>query len=237
MSAIGMGQSKFEKVHVCFQTQLNSPDMCTSKNGINTIALMINWTKSFHSRFLQPIWEFNQQNGILHNMLFQYGGAYVSWKVCNNCNHVQYDKVCNIWSTKSFTCVTDVFWQWQTFMGKQKYVQAYTQLGKVYRQWPYNMLVNEHPRASKSIQGITEWVLLHVWFCWLASNCLSVNCFCGFNITSVACAVGPSVTMSSTDFSFQNLVFWNLFEFSAAEITLKSISPTFWIQILSTKFH
>jgi hypothetical protein len=37
--------------------------------------------------------------------------------------------------------------------------------------------------------------------------------------TSVACAIGPSVTMSSTDFSFQNLVFWNLFEFSAAEIT------------------
>jgi hypothetical protein len=27
-----------------------------------------------------------------------------------------------------------------------------------------------------------------------------------------------SVTMSSTDFSFQNLVFWNLFEFSVAEI-------------------
>jgi hypothetical protein len=25
--------------------------------------------------------------------------------------------------------------------------------------------------------------------------------------TSLACAVGPSVTMSSTDFSFQNLVF------------------------------
>ncbi len=38
-------------------------------------------------------------------------------------------------------------------------------------------------------------------------------------MTSVACAVGPSVTTSSTDFSFQNLVFWNLFEFSAAEIT------------------
>ncbi len=58
-----------------------------------------------------------------------------------------------------------------------------------------------------------------------------------FTITSVACAVGPSVTMSSTIFSFQNLVFWNLFEFLAAEITLKSISPTFWIQILSNKFH
>jgi hypothetical protein len=37
--------------------------------------------------------------------------------------------------------------------------------------------------------------------------------------TSVACAIGPSVTKSSIDFSFQNLVFWNLFEFSAAEIT------------------
>jgi hypothetical protein len=32
-------------------------------------------------------------------------------------------------------------------------------------------------------------------------------------------------------------MFWNLFEFSAAEITLKSISPTFWIQILPNKFH
>jgi hypothetical protein len=29
-----------------------------------------------------------------------------------------------------------------------------------------------------------------------------------FIITSMACAVGPSVTASSTDFSFQNLVFW-----------------------------
>jgi len=28
-----------------------------------------------------------------------------------------------------------------------------------------------------------------------------------------------SVTMSSTNFSFENLVFWNLFEFSAAKIT------------------
>jgi hypothetical protein len=30
-----------------------------------------------------------------------------------------------------------------------------------------------------------------------------------------------SVTTFSTDFSFQNLVFWNLFEFSEAETTLK----------------
>jgi hypothetical protein len=37
----------------------------------------------------------------------------------------------------------------------------------------------------------------------------------------VACAIGPSVdwSTSSTDFSFQNLVFKNLFDFSAAEIT------------------
>jgi hypothetical protein len=32
-----------------------------------------------------------------------------------------------------------------------------------------------------------------------------------------------SVTMSWTDFSFQNLVFWNLFKFSAIKITLKII--------------
>jgi hypothetical protein len=36
---------------------------------------------------------------------------------------------------------------------------------------------------------------------------------------SVACAVGPSVSTPSTNFSFRNLDFWNLFEFSAAEIT------------------
>jgi hypothetical protein len=35
-----------------------------------------------------------------------------------------------------------------------------------------------------------------------------------------------NVITLSTDFAFQNLVFWNLFEISAAEIALKSISPT-----------
>jgi len=55
-------------------------------------------------------------------------------------------------------------------------------------------------------------------------------------VTSVVCAVvGPSVTTSSTDFSFQNLIFWNLFEFLAAKITQKSISPIFRIQILPNK--
>jgi len=43
-----------------------------------------------------------------------------------------------------------------------------------------------------------------------------------------ACAIGPSVSTSPTDFSFQNLIFWNLFEFSGAEITLKlNIFPHF----------
>jgi hypothetical protein len=38
-------------------------------------------------------------------------------------------------------------------------------------------------------------------------------------LTSVACAIGPNATTSSTEFLFQNLVFWNLFEFSVTEIT------------------
>ncbi len=42
-----------------------------------------------------------------------------------------------------------------------------------------------------------------------------------------------SVTAFSTDFPFQNLVFWNLFEFSAQ----KSLSLTFLIQILPNKFY
>jgi hypothetical protein len=48
----------------------------------------------------------------------------------------------------------------------------------------------------------------------ITNSCVAIFIYIG-----VACAVGPSVTMSSTNFSFQNLVFWNLFEFSVAEIT------------------
>ncbi len=44
------------------------------------------------------------------------------------------------------------------------------------------------------------------------------NAVC-FIIISMACALGPSVTTSSTDFSFSKPGFWELFEFSAAEIT------------------
>ncbi len=65
----------------------------------------------------------------------------------------------------------------------------------------------------------------------------NINKFFVFLSTSVACSVSPSTTTFATDFSFENLVFWNLFEFSVAEITENSISPTFWIQILPNKFH
>jgi hypothetical protein len=43
----------------------------------------------------------------------------------------------------------------------------------------------------------------------------SLQCPFALCMTSVACAIGPIVSTSSTDFSFQNLIFWNLFEFSA----------------------
>jgi hypothetical protein len=46
-------------------------------------------------------------------------------------------------------------------------------------------------------------------------------------LTNVACAVGPSVTASSIDISFQNFVFWNLFQFLVAKIISKSTFPTF----------
>jgi hypothetical protein len=45
--------------------------------------------------------------------------------------------------------------------------------------------------------------------------------------TSVACTIGPSVNPFSTDFSFQNLVFWNLLEFSSSKNHIKTISTTF----------
>jgi hypothetical protein len=38
----------------------------------------------------------------------------------------------------------------------------------------------------------------------------------------VACAVGPSVTMSSSDFSFQNLVFWIYLNFQQQQKSLKN---------------
>ncbi len=95
---------------------------------------------------------------------------------------------------------------------------------------------------------------------------MSACCFSIFIITSVACAIGPSVNplqnretqhvnivlqsmnwkvslqvvthVFSTDFSFQNLVFFGIYlNFQGAEIIFKSISPIFWIHILPNKFH
>jgi hypothetical protein len=43
-----------------------------------------------------------------------------------------------------------------------------------------------------------------------------------FITTCVARTVGPSVTVSSTDFSFQNLIFWNLFGIFSARNHFKN---------------
>jgi hypothetical protein len=51
------------------------------------------------------------------------------------------------------------------------------------------------------------------------------------------CSLAQALPRPQLIFSFQNLVFWNLFEFSVAETTFKSIPPTFWIQFLPRKFH
>jgi len=55
--------------------------------------------------------------------------------------------------------------------------------------------------------------------------------------TSVACAIGPSSTTSSIDFSFQNLVFRIYLNYQQQKSIKKLISLTFWIQILPNKFH
>ncbi len=58
-----------------------------------------------------------------------------------------------------------------------------------------------------------------------------------FTLTSGACAVGPSVTIFSTAFSFQNLAFFGIYlNFQWQKSVLKNqLSPTFWIQILPNK--
>jgi hypothetical protein len=54
----------------------------------------------------------------------------------------------------------------------------------------------------------------------------------------VASGIGPSVTMSSTDFSFQNLGFLDFFGNFQQQKSLKNqYLPHFSIQILANKFH
>ncbi len=71
---------------------------------------------------------------------------------------------------------------------------------------------------------------VHIWFKWFKEEVVVVGSSRPLSVlpqvvfsyfTGAACAVDTSVTTSSTDFSFQNLVFWNLFKFSAAENHLK----------------
>jgi hypothetical protein len=74
-----------------------------------------------------------------------------------------------------------------------------------------------------------KWLVLHGFMClstfviFLLTSKSPLSCY-----TSVACAVDPSVTTSSTDFPFQNLVLWDLSEFSVAEII--QYSRTFGLQ-------
>ncbi len=52
------------------------------------------------------------------------------------------------------------------------------------------------------------------------------------------CAIGPSATMSSTDFFLPKPGFLKIYlNFQRQKSLKKSISPTFWIQILANKFH
>ncbi len=57
------------------------------------------------------------------------------------------------------------------------------------------------------IESFKLWLL--VWVFQMMYNALGGD----FMYASVARALGPSVTTSSTDFSFQNLVFWNFWNF------------------------
>jgi hypothetical protein len=75
-----------------------------------------------------------------------------------------------------------------------------------------------------SINNQVDGLLFHLYnvtiLCEICKICFAdACCHNKLNQTSVACAGGPSVTTSSTDFSFINLVFWNLGKFSAAEST------------------
>jgi hypothetical protein len=55
---------------------------------------------------------------------------------------------------------------------------------------------------------------------------------------SVACAVGPSVTMSSTDFSFQNVVFFGIYLNFQWQKSLKNqYLPHSESTLLPNKFH
>ncbi len=73
-----------------------------------------------------------------------------------------------------------------------------------------------HPKTEK---WKFDRAMVHVIHLWVKLLHNFIHCYVRY--TGVACAVGPSVTTSSTDFSFQNLVLWDLFEFSAGKNHLK----------------
>jgi len=75
-----------------------------------------------------------------------------------------------------------------------------------------------HPSSSRAFQRHQEHDLKHLGSVDLITTKQKKTNHLPSWIDSVACVVGPSVTTFSTDFSFQNLVFWNLFEFSVVKI-------------------
>jgi len=79
------------------------------------------------------------------------------------------------------------------------------------RTWCAWKVLHQQPCLGHSNDSLQ--MVLHGFMCLSTFVISPLSCH-----TSVACAVDPSVTTSSTDFSFQNLVFWDLFEFSVVEI-------------------
>jgi hypothetical protein len=69
---------------------------------------------------------------------------------------------------------------------------------------------------------------------WKGGN---VSRWLDLSFTIVACAVAQVIPRFQLIFLSKTWFFKFLFEFSAAEITFKAISPTFWIQILSNKLN
>ncbi len=93
--------------------------------------------------------------------------------------------------------------------------------------------------------------LLHKTLCWLGGhndwigqgdiafklsltlNCPIFPCLLVWLVPLAQVLPHPQLIFPSKTWFFLG----NLFEFSVSEITLKSISPTFWIQIFPNKFH
>jgi hypothetical protein len=100
------------------------------------------------------------------------------------------------------------FLQW----ANQIHLLQKKKVGLVRHPQQINMKQNKYPW----IQGIIRSICLSVKYIWH-----QVDWYSGmFKFSDLSSVIPTSVAVPfSTDFSFQNLVFWSLFEFSATEIT------------------